>query len=122
MFKAVLLGQWHSLSDPELEHALAVRADFLVFCDFDDMELLDASSLSAVASERRFVKATFWRGSKANNRPRTNHQPRRLASWFIFKSTMVTPTKRTVIRRVRTSQAMPMTSYNYSYTKLWNRH
>jgi len=39
MFKAILLGQWHSLSEPELEHALSVRADFLVFCDFDDMEL-----------------------------------------------------------------------------------
>ncbi len=45
MFKAVLLGQWHNLSDPELEHALAVRADFLVFCDFDDMELPDHSTL-----------------------------------------------------------------------------
>ena len=45
MFKAILLGQWHSLSDPELEHALAVRADFLVFCDFDDMELPDHSTL-----------------------------------------------------------------------------
>ena len=60
-FKAVLLGQWHSLSDPELEHALAVRADFLVFCDFDDMELLDALSLSAVADERGFIKATDGR-------------------------------------------------------------
>jgi len=45
MFKATLLGQWHSLSDPELEHALAVRADFLVFCDFDDTELPDHSTL-----------------------------------------------------------------------------
>ena len=45
MFKAILLGQWHSLSDPELEHALSVRADFLVFCDFDDMELPDHSTL-----------------------------------------------------------------------------
>ena len=25
MFKAVLLGQWHSLSDPELEHSLEKR-------------------------------------------------------------------------------------------------
>ena len=45
MFKAILLGQWHSLSDPELEHALAVRSDFMVFCDFDDMELPDHSTL-----------------------------------------------------------------------------
>ena len=28
MFKAVLLGQWHSLSDPELEHSLITRIDF----------------------------------------------------------------------------------------------
>ncbi len=40
-----MLGQWHSLSDPELEPALAVRADFLVFCDIDDMELPDHSTL-----------------------------------------------------------------------------
>ncbi len=45
MFKAVLLGQWHNLSDPELEHALVIRADFLVFCDFDDLELPDHSTL-----------------------------------------------------------------------------
>jgi len=45
MFKAILLGQWHSLSDPELEHALAVRADFMVFCDFDDLEQPDHSTL-----------------------------------------------------------------------------
>jgi len=35
MFKLMLLGQWHRLSDTELEHALAVRIDFLVFCGFD---------------------------------------------------------------------------------------
>jgi len=45
LFKAVLLGQWHNLSDPELEHALIVRADFLIFCDFDDMEFPDHSTL-----------------------------------------------------------------------------
>ncbi len=28
MFKAVLLGQWHSLSDPELEHSLITLIDF----------------------------------------------------------------------------------------------
>lgn len=35
MFKLLLLGQWHSLSDPELEYALRIRLDFLSFCDFD---------------------------------------------------------------------------------------
>lgn len=32
MFKATLLGQWHSLSDPKLEEALRVRIDFMHFC------------------------------------------------------------------------------------------
>ena len=36
MFKAVLLGQWHSLSDPELEHSLITRIDFNLFCRFAD--------------------------------------------------------------------------------------
>lgn len=46
LFKAILLGQWHSLSDPELERSLAIRGDFLVFCDFDDMELPDETTLN----------------------------------------------------------------------------
>lgn len=32
MWKAILLGQWHSLSDPKLEEALRVRIDFMHFC------------------------------------------------------------------------------------------
>jgi transposase, IS5 family len=32
MFKATLLGQWHSLSDPKLEEVLRVRIDFMHFC------------------------------------------------------------------------------------------
>lgn len=32
MFKAILLGQWHSLSDAKLEEALRVRIDFMHFC------------------------------------------------------------------------------------------
>lgn len=35
MFKAVLLGQWHSLSDPGLEEALRVRLDFMSFTGFE---------------------------------------------------------------------------------------
>ncbi|MFH1798065.1 MAG: IS5 family transposase, partial [Candidatus Omnitrophota bacterium] len=31
MYKAILLGQWYSLSDPELEEALKVRLDFMMF-------------------------------------------------------------------------------------------
>ena len=39
MFKAILLGQWHSLSDPKREEALRVRIDFLQFCG---LTLMDA--------------------------------------------------------------------------------
>ena len=39
MFKAVLLGQWHSLSDPELEHSLITRIDFNLFCRFDELRI-----------------------------------------------------------------------------------
>lgn len=35
MFKALLLGQWHSLSDPGLEEALRLRIDFMVFSRFE---------------------------------------------------------------------------------------
>ena len=45
MFKAVLLGQWHSLSDPELERCLVTRLDFYFFCNFDDIALPDHSTL-----------------------------------------------------------------------------
>ena len=35
MFKAILLGQWHSLSDYGLEEALSVRLDFMRFTGFE---------------------------------------------------------------------------------------
>ena len=34
LFKCLLLGQWHGLSDPALEKALRVRIDFMLFCGF----------------------------------------------------------------------------------------
>ena len=34
MFRVVLLGQWHDLSDEELEQVLRVRLNFQIFCDF----------------------------------------------------------------------------------------
>lgn len=47
MFKAILLGQWHSLSEAKLEEALNVRLDFMRFCGFElDDEIPDYSSLN----------------------------------------------------------------------------
>lgn len=35
MFKLILLGQWNSLSDAELEYAILIRLDFISFCGFN---------------------------------------------------------------------------------------
>jgi IS5 family transposase len=35
MFKAILLGQWHTLSDSGLEESLTLRLDFMVFTGFE---------------------------------------------------------------------------------------
>ena len=35
LFKSLLIGQWHSLSDPKLERALKARLDFMIFCGLD---------------------------------------------------------------------------------------
>lgn len=46
MFKAILLGQWHSLSDPALEEALRVRLDFMIFTELDSLnEVPDETTL-----------------------------------------------------------------------------
>ena len=47
MFKLMLLGQWHGLSDAQLEQALRVRLDFMVFTGFEPSagELPDASTI-----------------------------------------------------------------------------
>ena len=47
MFKAVLLDQWHSLSDPELEHSLITRIDFNLFCRFDELGIPDYGDVVA---------------------------------------------------------------------------
>lgn len=42
-FKAILPGQWHSLSEPE--YSLITRIDFQLFCCFDDFRITDHSTL-----------------------------------------------------------------------------
>nr|WP_255719343.1 transposase [Pelomonas sp. P8] len=43
----MLLGQWHGLSDTQLEHALKVRLDFMVFTGFEpgDGSFPDATTI-----------------------------------------------------------------------------
>ena len=35
LFKCLLLGQWHGLSDPKLEESLRVRLDFMLFAGLE---------------------------------------------------------------------------------------
>ena len=35
LFKCLLVGQWHGLSDPKPERALKVRLDLMLFCGLD---------------------------------------------------------------------------------------
>ena len=43
--KALILGQWHSLSDEELERSLKIRVDFILFTGFRVGETPDATTL-----------------------------------------------------------------------------
>jgi Transposase domain (DUF772) len=53
MFKATPWGQWHSLSDPKLEHALTVRIDFIHFCGLTlSVAVIDATLVSSAARPR----------------------------------------------------------------------
>lgn len=45
MLKALILGQWHSLSDEELERSLKLRVDFILFTGFRVGETPDATTL-----------------------------------------------------------------------------
>ena len=45
--------EWHSLSDPELEHSLITRIDFNLFCRFDELGIPDYSILCRYRSRRR---------------------------------------------------------------------
>jgi IS5 family transposase len=46
LLKAILLGQWHSLSDRDLAHSLRVRLDFMLFTGFElDQAFPDSSTL-----------------------------------------------------------------------------
>lgn len=47
MVKLMQLGQWHGLSDTQLEHALKARLDFMVFTGFElgDGSFPDATTI-----------------------------------------------------------------------------
>jgi IS5 family transposase len=61
MFKAILLGQWHSLSDRQLEESLLVRLDFMQFCGLDlSADVPDETTLCRFRN--RLIKAELLEG------------------------------------------------------------
>ena len=61
MFRAILLGQWHSLSDPELERSLVTRLDFVLFCQFpDETHLPDHSTLNRFRKRFKCKRASYF--------------------------------------------------------------
>lgn len=56
MFKAILLGQWYSLSDPGLEESLRVRLDFMMFTGFELGEALPDETTLCRFRNRLFAK------------------------------------------------------------------
>jgi len=45
MLKALVLGQWHTLSDEELERSLKLRVDFILYTCFRVGETSDATTV-----------------------------------------------------------------------------
>ncbi|EOB98535.1 hypothetical protein NM82_1618 [Neisseria meningitidis NM82] len=59
MFKAVLLGQWHSLSDPELEHSLIYPHRFQPVLPFRRTEQYSGLTKTSTALPRLSSKRTI---------------------------------------------------------------
>lgn len=57
MFKLMLLGQWHGLSDTQLEHALKVRIDFMVFTGFEPADGAFPDATTICRFRNRLVNA-----------------------------------------------------------------
>ena len=58
LFKCLLIGQWHNLSDPKLEECLRVRFHFMLFTGLDLQ-----GSVSDETTHCRFRKALVKAGA-----------------------------------------------------------
>ena len=70
----LLLGQWHSLSDRALEHALRVRLDFMLFCGSSVLDHCPDHTTIC-----RFRQALVRRGLDAQLLTEVNRQLARLS-------------------------------------------
>jgi len=57
LFKCLLIGQWHNLSDPKLEECLRVRFHFMLFTGLDLQGLIGSDETTHCRFRKALVKA-----------------------------------------------------------------
>ena len=57
LFKCLLIGQWHNLSDPKLEQGLRVRIDFRLVTGLDLQGLIGSDETTHCRFRKALVKA-----------------------------------------------------------------
>ena len=89
MFKAILLGQWHSLSDAELERSLKLRVDFILFTGFKIGEMPDATTLCRFRNKLIEKKKYKTLLKKVNQQLKENNLQVEVAEAAVIDATVI---------------------------------
>jgi hypothetical protein len=68
LFKCLVIGQWHNLSDPTLEQSLRVRFDFMLFAG------LDLHGSAPAKPQNAYRRAGDWSGMQGQDYTPTYRQ------------------------------------------------
>jgi len=71
LFKCLLIGQWHNLSDPKLEQGLRVRIDFRLFAGLDLQGLIYRAACLTTPRIVDFARRWLRRAPKMRCLPRS---------------------------------------------------
>ena len=89
MLKALILGQWHSLSDEELERSLQLRVDFMLFTGFKLGEMPDATTICRFRNkliEKKKYKTIL---KKINQQLKSNNYEVEFAETVVVDATII---------------------------------
>ena len=89
MLKALILGQWHSLSDEELERSLQLRVDFMLFTGFKLGEMPDATTICRFRNkliEKKKYKTIL---KKINQQLKSNNYQVEFAETAVVDATII---------------------------------
>jgi IS5 family transposase len=90
MLKLVLLGQWNSLSDEELEYAVRVRLDFISFCGFDiEDKVPDHSTICRFRNKLIEIDLIDKILTEVNNQLSENHLKVAKANLAVIDATLI---------------------------------